>query len=232
MFSRIHEKLGTAGFIIAIVALIAALSGTALAAMGLNGKQKKEVTKIAKKYAGHDGKDGAPGAPGATGQQGPKGDKGDSGATGDVGPAGAQGEPGQNGQPGEDGFCSEGEPECVLPAGSTLTGSWAANSSGTTELDSAYFAISYPLRVVTKPEVRVVSPGEAPTTDCPGSLAAPDAEPGFLCIYQEGNFNAVGPAGWVGLTEDYSSGLIAKLEPATVGQPVFSWGNWAVTAAE
>ncbi|MBA3867401.1 MAG: hypothetical protein H0X42_13840 [Solirubrobacterales bacterium] len=48
--SRIHQKLGTAGFIISIVALVAALGGGAYAASGgLSGKQKKEVEKIAKK---------------------------------------------------------------------------------------------------------------------------------------------------------------------------------------
>ena len=55
MIERIHQKLGTAGFVIAIVALIAALGGTALAAAKLNGTQKKEVEKIAKKYAGKPG---------------------------------------------------------------------------------------------------------------------------------------------------------------------------------
>ncbi|HVV72142.1 MAG TPA: hypothetical protein VHI52_11700 [Verrucomicrobiae bacterium] len=54
---RIHQKLGTAGLIVAIVALVAALAGGAYAAGGgLSGKQKKEVTKIAQveaeKFAG------------------------------------------------------------------------------------------------------------------------------------------------------------------------------------
>ena len=51
MFSRIHEQLGTAGFVISIVALVFAMAGGAIAANGgLNGKQKKEVKKFAKKY--------------------------------------------------------------------------------------------------------------------------------------------------------------------------------------
>ncbi|HEX5990294.1 MAG TPA: hypothetical protein VFY75_08795 [Solirubrobacterales bacterium] len=92
MISRIHNKLGTAGFVVAIVALVAALSGAAIAANGgLTGKQKKEVKKIAKKFAGKDGKDGA---------QGPKGDPG---AKGDTGAPGAAGKDGTNGTNGTDG---------------------------------------------------------------------------------------------------------------------------------
>ncbi len=86
MFNRIHQKLGTAGFIISIVALVAALGGGAYAASGgLNGKQKKEVEKIAKKYAGK------PGAAGATGPAGAPGAKGEAGAAGAAGSDGAAG---------------------------------------------------------------------------------------------------------------------------------------------
>ena len=71
MFSRMHNKLGTAGLLVAIVALVFAMVGGAYAAKGaLTGKQKKEVEKIAKKYAG---KPGAQGPQGAAGLVGPKG---------------------------------------------------------------------------------------------------------------------------------------------------------------
>lgn len=93
-----HERLGTAGFVLAIIALICALTGGAYAASGgLNAKQKKEVTKIAKKYAGKPGAAGAVGPagpqgnPGAAGQAGPKGDTGAQGPQGPIGPAGAAG---------------------------------------------------------------------------------------------------------------------------------------------
>lgn len=95
MLSRIHRKLGTAGFVISIVALVAALGGGAYAASGsLTGKQKKEVEKIAKKYAGK------PGAPGAAGAQGPAGAKGDAGTAGTNGTNGANGENGAKGDSG------------------------------------------------------------------------------------------------------------------------------------
>jgi hypothetical protein len=92
VISRIHQKLGTAGFIISIVALVAALGGGAYAASGgLNGKQKKEVEKIAKKYAGKPGANGAPGAAGPAGSTGPAGAKGDAGTNGANGSPGAAG---------------------------------------------------------------------------------------------------------------------------------------------
>jgi hypothetical protein len=77
----IHQKLGTAGFVISIIALVAALGGSAFAAKGaLTHKQKKEVKKIAqteaKKFAGK------PGPAGAKGDTGPKGDRGAKGAVG------------------------------------------------------------------------------------------------------------------------------------------------------
>jgi hypothetical protein len=101
MMSKLHDRLGTAGFVIALIALVAALGGGAYAASGgLTGKQKKEVEKIAKKYAG---KPGAEGKQGPAGAGGPKGDAGAAGATGTSGSAGEKGERGERGEEGEPG---------------------------------------------------------------------------------------------------------------------------------
>jgi len=81
-----REKLGPAGFTLAIIALIFALAGGAYAASGgLSGKQKKEVKAIAKSYAGK------PGAAGAAGTNGTNGTNGKDGAEGKAGPEGKQG---------------------------------------------------------------------------------------------------------------------------------------------
>ncbi len=114
MLRRLHDRLGTAGLVIAVIALVATLGGTALAAKNaLSPQQKKEVKKIAKQFAGVDG---AQGPVGQTGSQGPKGDtgaKGDAGAAGAdgatgaagaagvAGPTGATGATGAGGKPGE-----------------------------------------------------------------------------------------------------------------------------------
>lgn len=98
MFKRVHDRLGTAGFVISIVALIAAFGGGAYAASnGLNATQKKEVKKIAQKFAGKNGLNGAQGPqgnPGAPGQAGAGGPEGPQGPEGPEGPQGVQGVPG------------------------------------------------------------------------------------------------------------------------------------------
>lgn len=107
MISRIHQKLGTAGFVIAIVALVAALCGGAYAAGGgLTGKQKKQVKKIAKTEAKKFAKAGAAGPAGPAGPQGPAGP---AGAKGDKGEKGATGEQGEKGEKGDTGTGAAGK---------------------------------------------------------------------------------------------------------------------------
>lgn len=96
MFSRIHQKLGTAGFIISIVALVAALGGGAYAAKnGLTGAEKKQIKKEARKFSKKFSKRFA--------KQGPKGDPGAPGAVGLPGAPGVPGADGQNGSNGSNG---------------------------------------------------------------------------------------------------------------------------------
>jgi Collagen triple helix repeat (20 copies) len=170
VISRIHQRLGTAGFVIAIVALIAALSGGAYAASGgLSSKQKKEVEKIAKSVS----KPGTAGATGPAGTPGAKGDAGSTGAEGKQGSAGNQGSAGTSAE--ATSFtgsktvgsvtCTEGgivvksaKPEAAvcngakgqtgftekLPSGKTETGTWAISLS-TTENIGANTSVSFPI---------------------------------------------------------------------------------------
>jgi hypothetical protein len=264
MFSRIHEKLGTAGFVISIVALIAALCGGAYAAGGgLTSKQKKEVKKIAKKYAG---KPGAPGAPGAKGDAGAKGANGANGANGSNG---APGSPGSPGAPGEAGMCSEANPECALPAGGTLTGTWSASGGGE---DLALSTISFPLRVSppptailegevaghrlgaelndeesffvgpfkTVPEIlaqpdfeQALEEDEAAfLASCPGTPAEPEAESGFLCIYESDRNGDVVSANNPNLDQfSRPATEFGITVPWEINEnPGFVRGTWAVTS--
>jgi len=236
MLSKLHDRLGTAGFVVAIIALIAALAGTAFAAAGLNGKQKKEVKKIAKQYAGKPGKPGAPGAPGPQGPAGPKGDKGDKGEKGD------QGNPGTPGtSPTGTSFtgsktvggttCTEGgveysgtSPSLVcngkkgaegspwtaggtLPPGATETGAFASPVNDGSIENNQYnvvFTFAIPLaselefkgdsdenqvHLINEAGEEVKEEGGNPTgfgppsSACPGSVDAPEAASGNLCIY-------------------------------------------------
>jgi hypothetical protein len=239
MLNRIHQKLGTAGFIISIVALVAALGGGAYAASGgLNGKQKKEVEKIAKKFAG---KTGAAGATGPAGAQGPEGAPGKDGSNGANGAPGAAGSPGAKGEP--------GPLVTQVPSKKTLTGAWSVGGEGAQLLAS----ISFPFPVSPAPtsviirESRqlalvvestglkeVLAGEEAIEAFCPGSAASPEAEPGFLCVYTEreesgtevGFELALVGAGWANPSEYGASVPVKNVS----GEAKLAKGTWSVTA--
>jgi hypothetical protein len=221
VLSRVQSRLGPTGLIVAIVALIVALAGTAIAGglPGLNSKQKTEVKKIAKKFAG---KEGAAGPQGPGGAQGPKGDpgaKGDNGA------------PGAPGKDGEDGACSTVVPECVLPPGGTLAGTWSIDQIG---LDVLFLNISFPLKVepnlftFADERLEVLGEGAASTLNCPGSYESPEAAPGHMCIYTERIENAVDSG--TTFTPDGTTGFIRKFEAPISADRSFGRGTWAVRA--
>jgi hypothetical protein len=212
MFDRIHQKLGTAGFVISIVALVAALGGGAYAASGgLDGKQKKEVRQIAKRYA-------TAGVAGAVGPAGPAGKNGARGAEGLAGENGV----GVTTAPATSGECPSGGIRVIsangqakvcdgaagssegggggfsetLPSGKTETGVFSSgiHSDAETEAETPYgFAapviFSIPLAApIAEGHALYVTAEEqevgAGPADCPGSAESPSAQPGTLCIYQ------------------------------------------------
>jgi hypothetical protein len=242
MLSRMHNKLGTAGLLVAVVALVAALTGAAFAAGGLTKQQEKQVKKIAKKYAG---KRGAKGAPGATGAAGPAGPVGPAGKNGTNGTNGADGTNGTNGESVNLGTATSGEcpsggvtvqvgsksatkkSVCngvtgfteTLPSGKTETGNWEVESGG-------LVALSFNIPLAQAPEaVHFLKEGEGETTDCPGTAAEPEAKPGNLCLY-----TLIGEAVFTAEFNTNVPGTINK-EGAIVqfvsGQAL---GTWAVTA--
>jgi hypothetical protein len=204
MFSKLHERLGTAGLVVAVIALIAALTGTAFAAAGLNGKQKKEVKKIAKQFAGKNG------APGATGPAGPAGAAGKDGSNGTNGTDGTNGKdgtsvtvspaaPGEcptggskftagattgkacNGKDGDTGFTE------TLPPGKTETGVWG---TATVAQRKTSYDVSFSIPLAEAPEAIVVTPtemdnGTGATNGCPwDGVGIPTADPGKFCVYE------------------------------------------------
>ena len=218
MLKRIHNKLGTAGLLIAVVALVAAVAGTAFAAGGLTKQQEKQVIKIAKKYAG---KQGPKGDPGPAGAQGPKGDQGSQGAKGDKGDEGPQGPEGP-----------AGPTETILPQGKTETGVW---SYGGTEQTFMPVSISFPLRVSELEASSFVfnpAANAENTEHCPGDVDQPEAAQGYFCLYKGTLINSFyhidsEPDFASGLT----SGLVLTFKRAELAQPEASGsGTWAVTA--
>ena len=235
MISRIHSKLGTAGFIVAIVALVAALGGGAYAAQqGLNGKQKKEVKNIAKNLVpagpvGPQGPAGPPGAPGA------KGDKGDTGATGPAGPAGATG---ATGAPGPEG--SPWTAGGTLPPGETETGAWALGSKVVNGNHIVPLSFNIPLEEAPEAVYYVNAAGleitapffeELPPVtpvNCLGSAEEPTAPEGIVCVYADNENLFEGSIGFTGLLRNtYVSGATFGFNLTNNSEV---WGTWAVTA--
>jgi hypothetical protein len=228
MLSRIHNKLGTAGLVVAIVALVAALSGAAFAAGGgLTGKQKKQVKKIVqteiKKHPGPTGPAGPQGAAGANGKDGAAGAPGAKGATGATGATGKTGKTGATGP--------EGSPWTVdgtLPKGKTETGTWSFGPTAGTEFATITGSFNIPLKkALTVAKVKKLKEGEGETAECPGTASDPKAAEGFLCIYtlaEEKKFQFFSEpflfkSGW--------GSIVGALEAEGLAV-----GTWAVTSAE
>jgi hypothetical protein len=209
MISRIHGRLGTAGFIIAMVALIAALTGTAFATVDkLSKQEKKEVKSIAKKFA----------TAGPVGAVGPAGPQGPAGSRGEVGPQGEQGEQGKQGEP--------GPTETNLPSGKTVRGLWQFQTSDTGE---AYATISYPLRVVPTPVEEIFVEVGQSNEECPGTAANPQAKPGRLCIYAQVLQNTANFPQASG-NYDSTTGWRGTFEVTDPTKAALGYGSWAVTA--
>lgn len=253
MLSRMQQKLGTAGLVVAIVALVAALTGAAFAAGGLTKQQEKQVKKIAKKVA-------KPGKQGPEGKQGPAGSQGAKGDPGAPGKDGSNGTNGTNGTNGEDGMCTVGNPACELPSGSTLVGAWGTSGgkSGTTGEDLSLVPISFVQRVSPAPTAlweyepapgfvigikledgsASVFPSNSATEEeavnawedaCPGSADSPDAKAGFVCIYNK-EFEGAPTAPLAAQAKAEAANEYGLVVPWGLSEGVSARGSWAVTA--
>jgi hypothetical protein len=225
MLSRLHNKLGTAGLVVAIVALIAALGGAAYAASDnhLSGGEKKEVKKIAKKYAGK------PGPTGPTGPQGPAGANGKNGVNGATGPTGPEGEQGPTGPAGPEG--SPWTAGGVLPSGKTLKGHWAYAENLESGFRIEYAPISFGIPLATPPTVVYVATAGEHEEECPGSVSEPKASEGFLCVYLNGS-SSFNPGEFKGgptqaLTTEAGTTLRFNISAPEASTAI---GTWAVTA--
>lgn len=236
MFSKFHDRFGTAGLVVAVVALVVALAGTAFAAAGLNSKQKKEVTKIAKKYAGKNGapgtngtngtngKDGAQGPPGPQGAQGPQGPAGPAGPAGAAGPTGAAGVAGTAGPTGPTGPADFD----VLPSGETLEGVYSTDLMSGEAL--SFVDISFVISLSAAPTVNWVKQDgttmyQGTKSNCDGTVAEPKADPGNLCLYTQ--LGTGSPS--IGNTHQSKYGVIRQVfYEEGVGNRI--QGTWAVTA--
>ena len=149
----------------ATLALVFAMSGGAIAAKHYLINSTSQINpKVLKKLKGKAGKTGATGKTGAAGAQGSAGSKGETGPAGPL--------------------------VTTLPSGKTLRGSYAVTVVGTGAGNVARVGVPFEFTLSAKPTVHRIAVGGAPTTECPGSVTAPEAQPGNLCVYEKTLVNA------------------------------------------
>ncbi len=212
---------------VAYLALFVALGGTSYAAFRLpknsvGTKQLKNGAVTAAKvkkgtlkgvdFAKGQIPDGPRGLTGATGPAGPAGSTGAAGAQGPGGTRGPKGDPGS--------FATQ------LPGGETIRGAYSVGAGTGLAIGlQAFGSISFVTDLGAEPEVVVVAEGESPPIECPGSVLRPEAEPGFLCIFEEKATNTSG----VTVSSKYTFGVTITVESTGVGA-FASTGTWAATA--
>ena len=104
---------------------------------------------------------GPAGKNGAAGTKGLNGTNGTNGASGKEGPAGPLAE--------------------TLPSGRSEKGAWVYAVSGKTGF--AGVALSFPIPLAGAPTPHFIEAGATPPAGCSGSVAAPAASPGNLCVF-------------------------------------------------
>jgi Collagen triple helix repeat (20 copies) len=228
MRQRVRNQIGTAGLVIAIIALVAALAGGAFAAAQSAHQSKK--AKPTRGPKGPKGATGATGAPGAAGLAGAAGPAGPIGPQGPVGPKGTTGTTGTAGATGPAGpSCDEETGECNLPSGATESGVWSSvvETNGAKN-EEILIPISFPLHLTFGTWTLKFAPN-ADAGDCPGTVEAPTAKAGILCLYP-----AIGSKG-LGMLPNRVSGTDLK-SGAVVnflvngGASQWGYGSWAITA--
>jgi hypothetical protein len=143
--------------------------GTAYAATRLGNEsvgtaqlRKDAVTPAKLSKASKATLTGADGAPGPDGAQGAKGD---------IGPEGPEGRQGKTGEPGP---LLE-----VLPSGKTERGAFGLEGTATDADSRVATSLSFPIPLAAGEQLPVITihPG------CPGTVADPEAEADFFCLY-------------------------------------------------
>jgi hypothetical protein len=218
--------------VVALVALFLAFSGGAYAAGGnpfvgsrgsIQGCVRKgvlDLVKSGKRCPRHTtslafSEAGAQGVQGIQGGQGIQGIQGIQGNQGAAGPLLSQ-----------------------LPSGKTETGVYAAvfsvPSSGPSTGGGGDASISFQIPLASDPTANMIASGQSPTAACPGSVTAPSASAGELCVYEGYHFNESGHEIIDPENGNYGAdkyGASIYVEPgSTTGENGWSDGTWAVTA--
>ncbi len=176
--ARRHLNAST---VIAVVGLVLVASGGAWAASRYVITSTRQIKPTVLKQL--RSATGPKGATGLTGLTGPAGAQGAPGTPGAPGREGKEGQKGEEGKPGATGFTE------TLPSGKTETGTWAVSLATPAAEQLAIAPISFAIPAAAPGEAvflnETATASKAGTGGCTGSVAAPTAPVGKLCIYTE-----------------------------------------------
>jgi collagen triple helix repeat protein len=185
-------------------------------------KKAKKNTVVVRGANGKIDRASLPLTRGPRGPAGPAGATGPAGLVGATGPTGAQGAKGDKGDKGDTG--SPGPFPDALQSGKTVRGRYFFADTAVAAGELASEGMSFIFTLASAPTAHFIPAGGIPPAECPGTVAAPEAQPGHLCVYSEIDLNT-SPA----LTSVTSYGFDARGNSTAAGL-YGSRGHWAVTA--
>lgn len=223
-----HLRRPSPALSVSFAAVFIALSGTAVAlqAKSVGSKQIKK-SAVKSKHVSDGSLKAQDIAAGALGQ-----------LEGDPGPPGSQGPRGPQGDPGTSIFDS------TIPAGKTVTGAWGGRlmPADTVDPNNPLLTYSFPVRapeplIDLEVNFGAETPGDSDADPgCAGSIDAPTAPPGNVCIYVDGdNLNNTSSLAGFALVpgadrEANALGFIVRILAADNEGSFRAEGTWAYTA--
>jgi hypothetical protein len=112
-----------------------------------------------------------------------------------------------------------------LPGGKTIYGDFYIVGEAQAAGDFSGNQIHFIYRFQALPAFHYILVGGVPPAACPGTFANPQANPGNVCIYEEGALNV--SARGIDQPETTGTGLF---HAATAAGSTVTWGAWAATA--
>jgi hypothetical protein len=119
------------------------------------------------------------------------------------------------------------------PYPTTVRGSYFISGTASAGGELHADAVSFGFNFSVAPAVEVVAQGDPATANCPGTVAAPKAAPGFVCFYEELVTNNTGMVTLdpdvTGFNTSGTFGLTALVGSGAAGSVINS-GSWAATS--
>ncbi len=120
-----------------------------------------------------------------------------------------------------------------LPRGRTVRGNYDIRASTQpSSQETGTNAISFGYRLASTPTMRIIKGGATPPAECPGTVSSPDANPGYLCVYEAHADNLSSsshPASYYNTRSGASLFAVSAYNSGTSPIPFSTFGTWAVT---